>query len=567
MAHDVTAPLLPIQGKSHFKNQHICDILFIFLSIFYFVFALHLWVMTKGIPGFTYTNVDEIYFADIAAFNFKHFGFLNSFFLIDYATGLDPAAHPFVYTHNIAFPNYIGAIIYKIGFDNIKYLSFFSIFFAYLGFFTVYYFFRRHFGPQLAIIVSAVIMLNYNHVLVHSILFFRSFQWMVFFLVLLSFFEWVKHRNSILFRLLFGFSISLATAYEQIVGYLLALTVIFFYSLNFPENVKKVRFFPLFVTIVVSVLTPILIQMMCLLIYFRDINIVLIDQIYTYTNRLFNWPDRAKITELYYKNGILLFGYGGPLNFKGNLKVFLNWLPQEYGILSIMSGIGIIVCYFCFSSVKIKNMLSKCFDKPACLMKSVRLTALLVLGLAVFVVVLSEHICQVYINSNVAFFEIYALLFAGIGINAIISFVFKISPVRFILVKICSIIVILFIAIENLLVRYIENPPIPMAAFDVLPKYTDKTFITNYHPQYPSIFTRQWVLPSWSSSLKDEGDLISDNYVMLKDFHLKDGKQKYAKPEYFLLLSRSTVSKGPTNLEENAELVESGFNYEIYKLK
>ena len=154
---DISAQELP----SDSRTISIYDILFIILSVFYFIFAFHLYQATKGIPGFTGTNVDEIYFTYLAAFNYHYFGPLNSFFLPDYASGLDLAAHPYVYTHNIAFPNFVGYIMMLFGFTKLEHFSFASIFLSYIGYSTGYFFFRKYVGRGVAIILFFMIVVIY----------------------------------------------------------------------------------------------------------------------------------------------------------------------------------------------------------------------------------------------------------------------------------------------------------------------------------------------------------------------------------------------------------------------
>ena len=129
--------------------------------------------------------------------------------------------------------------------------------------------------------------------------------------------------------------------------------------------------------------------------------------------------------------------------------------------------------------------------------------------------------------------------------------------------------VIFFVQFTQFVQTYYQNPPLPMAAYDVLPKYEGKSFVTSYHSVYPTIFTKHWVIPNWSDRITPENvqksTFISD-YIWLKDKKSPQG-QRYSNAEYYLHIYRLFARPIDIRMKDTFKIVEKGNNYEIYKLR
>lgn len=541
------------------------DIVFIVFSICYFIFATHLWLETKGFPGYMFTNVDELYLTYFYALNWEQFGILNSFFLPDYATGLDPAAHPFVYTHNIAFPNYIVYIIRLLGLSEVYHISFVSMFIAYGGYSLAYFMFRRFVNPHLGIIVFCLIILDYKHVLTHSHTFFRSFQWVLFFLCPILFLKWQNNKYSLnnnrctkFYKLAFGVAIGLTAAYEHALLLLSVLTIFMLYLHSNANPFKKRELFSLFYVLGISIITPFSGHLLCQILYFRDTSFVLIDQFGTYANRLIGYPDYDTIKKIYDNRNLVNYSYPATStkDILDSLLLACRWFFNEYGWLSII-GMMFIFVFSIFS------MREKIFFKRQFLIKAkknVRILSCFLYPMLLFTLGVSYYIRSNYIGASLPLFEMYFIMYKGFILYLIFYFLFRLFSSK--IIRIALALAVLIIVTKNLANSYFMNPPLPMPAFDVLSKYEGHSFSVNYHAQYPALFTKHWAL---SSAMPNS--FVDENNILVKD--ILHNKEKYLKPEYYLELYMKSQSFHPEQIKAlapNAKLVESDWNYQIWKL-
>lgn len=331
-----------LQNQSHdSRTISIHDILFILLSIFYFVFAFHLYYATKGFPGFTLTNVDEIYFTYLAAFNFYHFGPANSGFLPDYASGLDPSAHPYVYTHNIAFPNWVGYIVMLLGFTKLEHFSLISIFLSYVGYSAGYLFFRKYISRGAAIVLFFMILTNYQDVLTHSLGFFRPFQWILFFTVPYLFFQWSKQPESRIQTILFFFSLLFAVSYEYTFAFKLYILLILLFLLNVYGcknliSLQRLLFIMLTAFLILRGLQFTLVWRMF------GFETAFYDQMFTIANRMLSTKDPQKLIDYFSERGILFWVYGDKPGFVEGIKNLLRDMMGRYGIIPVISALAVV---------------------------------------------------------------------------------------------------------------------------------------------------------------------------------------------------------------------------------
>lgn len=85
---------------------------------FYFFIAGSLLLYTDFIPYVLDNN--ESFSAFVHGSNLFHFDFLKSFGLTDEAYGPDPAAHPYVYTHQGNFPRLVSFLMYGVGLRSVE---------------------------------------------------------------------------------------------------------------------------------------------------------------------------------------------------------------------------------------------------------------------------------------------------------------------------------------------------------------------------------------------------------------------------------------------------------------
>lgn len=333
---------IPLQNQSHdSRTISIQDILFILLSIFYFIFAFHLYYATKGFPGFTLTNVDEIYFTYLAAFNFYHFGPSNSGFLPDYASGLEPSAHPYVYTHNIAFPNWVGYLMMLLGFTKLEYFSFISIFLSYVGYSAGYFFFRKYVGRGVALLLFFMIISNYQDVLTHSLSFFRPFQWIFFFAVPWLFLEWSQKPESPIKTLLLFLSLLFAVSYEYTFALKLYILLILLYLFNVYGCKNIVSLKRLLFIMLLAFLIPRGLQFLMVWRMF-GFETVFYDQMFTIANRIFSTKDPQKLVDYFSERGILFWVYGDKPGFVEGVKSLMKDIIGRYGMISVLSALAVV---------------------------------------------------------------------------------------------------------------------------------------------------------------------------------------------------------------------------------
>ena len=342
----------PLSGS---RAISIHNVLFIWLSLFYFVFAFHLYQATKGIPGFTLTNVDEFYFTYLPAFNFFHFGPLNSCFLPDFASGLDPAAHPYVYTHNIAFPNWIVYALMQLGITKIEHFSLISIFLSYSGYLAGYLFIRKYVGPGAALVLFFMILSDYQEVLTHSLSFFRAFQWILFFSIPYLFFQWSQRSESRMRTLLLFFSLLLIVCYEYTLALQIYFILIFLYFFNVNECRNLASLKKLLLIMFTAFIIPKSFQMLMVWWMFGS-EMAFYDHVATLANRLLPMKDPQEMADLYSEKGILFWVYGDKPGLLKGIRKLLKSITTVYGVIPVACALAVICFHMCPIFKKLKKL-------------------------------------------------------------------------------------------------------------------------------------------------------------------------------------------------------------------
>ena len=575
-------PSLTLTKSGHFSKVSIHNFLFLFLSLFYFIFAFHLYQATKGFPGFTKTNVDEIYFIYQQAFNFYHFGPMNSWFLQDLASGLDPSAHPYVYTHNIAFPNLVGYFLMILGMTKLEHFSLISIFLSYAGYSLGYLFFRKYVSPGMALLFFFVNLANYQEVLTHSMNFFRPFQLLLFYAVPYSFLEWSKNTESRKFIFLFFLSLLLSVSYEYTFAMKMYFLVFFLYFFNVYRCKKHISQKKLLTIMFAAFIIPFGLQRVMILGMF-GVEYTIYDIIATLGNRAFsNNLDMNELVSYYGEKGSVFWAYSDKPGFLSGITMLWKAIMNRYPAFLVVSALA-VVCLHIASRIR-KSGLILLISKSYILIRSyslirkkledypvngVAFVSCTVLSLLVYLLIFYYHVLMVNIGSSVPLIEMYTIPSVCIIILIIYRFINatnKFVYCRFLFFSV-AIISFLLIYITQFVDEYYLNPPVPMAACDVLPKYQGKSFVTSYHSVYPTIFTKHWVVPNWNKPITPENVIPPPyNYIWLKDKNSLKG-QKYSNPEYYLYINRSNFPTISERMRSTFEIVEEGDNYQIYKLR
>ena len=193
----------------------------------------------------------------------------------------------------------------------------------------------------------------------------------------------------------------------------------------------------------------------------------------------------------------------------------------------------------------------------------IAIVSCMILGFLLYNVAFYHHTHMVNISSHAPLIELYTISATSLMIYLVYHFITVVS--KSVYIRALFIVAILFVQINQFVKAYHYNPPIPMAAYDVLPKYEGKSFITSYHSVYPTLFTKQWVIPNWNYPISPENVCQSD-YIWLKDKHSPEG-EKYFSPEYLLYINRILAPPIDKRVKDTFEIVEQGENYEIYKLR
>ena len=85
-----------------------------------------------------------------AAINFKEFGFLKTWFILDYSNSPTISDHPYLYTHQLGFSSIIIAILLKLDYS----ITQIRMFFVLISFLGIYYLYKISF--ELLFSISSV---------------------------------------------------------------------------------------------------------------------------------------------------------------------------------------------------------------------------------------------------------------------------------------------------------------------------------------------------------------------------------------------------------------------------
>jgi len=119
--------------------------------------------------------------AFLDGWNRAHFGLTNAGFLADEATGTDPAAHPYVYTHHGNVARYVSYLFTLVGLDQIPIQLLFAMAITVIGFVFGYLFVKRLLGRTTALLIVLLAGTSYLGVLQWGPNLLRSWNFLVFF--------------------------------------------------------------------------------------------------------------------------------------------------------------------------------------------------------------------------------------------------------------------------------------------------------------------------------------------------------------------------------------------------
>lgn len=130
------------------------------LVLVYLIFYGSLIVAANGLPYVLDAN--ESFSSLWHAINLHHFGLRSSFGLTDEAYGFDPAAHPYIYTHQGNFPRLFAYVIYLLGARSIEsqiVVTTFTV--GLLSTVFAYAFFTRLVNPLFGLLACLVLITDY----------------------------------------------------------------------------------------------------------------------------------------------------------------------------------------------------------------------------------------------------------------------------------------------------------------------------------------------------------------------------------------------------------------------
>ncbi len=149
--------------------------------------AVYGWLLVStGCMPYVMDN-NESFSVLVHASNMYQFSFWKSFGLTDEAYGPDPAAHPFIHTHQGNMPRLFGFLIYALGARSIE--SQILVTTATIGTLSLvlmYLYFVKLGGPGFAFICSALLITDYIQFVQWQVDTYRVWYSFLFFLILLS---------------------------------------------------------------------------------------------------------------------------------------------------------------------------------------------------------------------------------------------------------------------------------------------------------------------------------------------------------------------------------------------
>lgn len=507
----------------------------------------------------------EPFMAYLAGLNFARFGLFNLSFVADYASGSDPAAHPYYYTHNPAFPMYICYVLIKAGITDIRFHNLIGVFFQFAGLMFSYLYIRAKLNNRFALCLLGLSVFNYLGVVIYGNNIFRSISWFcvwgaLYFAHLLQ----IQQKTVNLYFVLAVIFLSLTVYFEISVAVFVVSYLLFDKFLNW----QRYRLKPLLFMLVIGTFLPLLVHTVNVA-NAIGLDTLIKDFTYTLGNRTIGIPSRPEIEKFYAENGIVLWGYTMDFNYSFvmySVKLTITRISQSLGTGTFWLVAG---CFFTALTIVVLRYL-----------KIVRIKETLRTELKVIIALISALICTAcilpaqFIFVHVGPFAPLIIFAFGVPqaflLSKLIEFTWGCTKIKF---KTANgrwgfalagyLIYFIFIQMQGLKAEPIDTLPARYALEKE--EYKGRSFITNFLYAYPSYFTGEWANTLWSTY--DPGNIGSVNYLWERDKFAN--WKKYEKPDFALCMDtyNDMRRKVTDNMYSTYPVIEEGRNFCIFDLR
>ena len=536
---------------------------FVFLSLTYFVIEFYIWYATNGIPGMK--DQTEPFMAYLAGLNFARFGLFNLSFVADYASGSDPAAHPYYYTHNPAFPMYICYVLIKTGITDIRFHNLIGVFFQFAGLMFSYLYIRSKLNNRLALCLLGLSVFNYLGVVIYGNNIFRSISWFCVWGTLYFAHLWQIQKKPVNLYFVLAVIFLFLTVYFEIS---IAVFVVSYLLFDKFLDWQKYRLKPLLFMLFLGTFLPLLIHTINVA-NAIGLDTLIKDFTYTLGNRTIGIPSRPEMEKFYAENGIVLWGYTMDFNYSFiiySIKLAITRISQSLGtgtfwlVSGCFSFALTTIILRCLRIIRIKETLNTELKVILALILALICTACILPAQFVFVhvgpfaplIIFAFGVPQAFLLS-----KLIELTLSRAGKWA------EIRNKKWAFVLVGYLFYFIFIQMQGLKAEPIETLP----ARHVLEKeeYKGRSFITNFLYAYPGYFTGEWANTKWTSY--DPSNIGSVNYLWERDKFVN--REKYEKPDFALCMD--TYNDMTRNISGDMfstyRIVEEGKSFYIFDLR
>ncbi len=274
-------------------------------------------------------DANESYSSLIHAQNLYHFGVGDTMGLTDETYGLNPEAHPYVYTHQGNFPRFFAWLLIILGAQSIELQTGITIFTVGLAaVFFAYHFFSRISSPLFAFVTCTILLTNYLLFTQWHVVTFRVWHAFFFFSTLLCVHA-LRFPRKVLWGFLTIINYICLFYYEFIFASFVAITAALYTACVYYKDLKIIRrgwSIQLFGALTAA---AILIGQIIAYLGFKDF---LKDAYLTFLARNFASNSSKFFNELknFYDNHHIVFWYNlvdgsYALNFKQFIRSLLHW--------------------------------------------------------------------------------------------------------------------------------------------------------------------------------------------------------------------------------------------------
>jgi hypothetical protein len=502
----------------------------------------------------------------LAGRNFHRFGLLRERFTPDFATSLDPAAHPMFYTHYADFTEYVAYVLIVLGVPTIPGQVLVGIFIGVAGLYAMTRAVAVHVGSAAAALcVLFVSVIDYASVVVAMLNTHKNWAWLVVFVPL-----WAFRRYSDTSRPMFLWT---AVAGYFLLGYydyglmiyvalVLALLHAFgFYRRCSWKDVAAVvvggggAACALHSLFVVAALGP--------SVFWRDVQMTL-------QNRVAGTVARKELVRFYQSNGLVLWGYDEPGTLATNLATTITRITGIFGpwysaIVAVIAAGSVAR-----ASVGTRRHRARSAGSAGVDTKLTMARFIAAFAIPLFAMFPIFHV-QMTVLYGSAWAPLYIFPFSIAGGLALLLCARAAAAARrsgslFGALGAGAWVILIPLAVVSAQYNHFTGD-VPIKEFpghDALAKYQGRSFATNYQAAYVSYFTNEWAVYHGMANVKPGSfppiDEYSRSYVFERD--IATNPSKYDHPEFVFMMWADHPG-----LAASFPLVEHGTNYWIYDVR